>query len=200
VAELNGEKLDVIPWAEDPAQFVANALSPAQVVGVTIDETARIATVTVPERMLSLAIGREGQNARLAAKLTGWRIDIRSDQPRVDEHAAPSGPAAAAGTADVAATGRAATIDPAAGTPLGEPASAPHEDPETVPPEEPANAPHQDRANQPAGNPAAAPPEESPVARPVRTRRITRAAVRPAASVPDEHAEAAVAPAEEVAP
>ncbi|HXQ96708.1 MAG TPA: transcription termination factor NusA [Candidatus Acidoferrales bacterium] len=200
VAELNGEKLDVIPWAEDPAQFVANALSPAQVVGVTIDETARIATVTVPERMLSLAIGREGQNARLAAKLTGWRIDIRSDQPRVDEHAAPSGPAAAAGTADVAATGRAATIDPAAGTPLGEPASAPHEDPETAPPEEPANAPHQDRANQPAGNPAAAPPEESPVARPVRTRRITRAAVRPAASVPDEHAEAAVAPAEEVAP
>ena len=85
VAELNGEKIDVIPWAEDPAQFVANALSPAQVVGVSIDETARIATVTVPERMLSLAIGREGQNARLAAKLTGWRIDIRSDQPRPDE-------------------------------------------------------------------------------------------------------------------
>jgi N utilization substance protein A len=85
VAELNGEKIDVIPWAEDPAQFVANALSPAQVVGVSIDDTARIATVTVPERMLSLAIGREGQNARLAAKLTGWRIDIRSDQPRPDE-------------------------------------------------------------------------------------------------------------------
>ena len=62
------------------ACFVANALSPAQVVGVDIDEEARIASVTVPERMLSLAIGREGQNARLAAKLTGWRIDIRSDQ------------------------------------------------------------------------------------------------------------------------
>ena len=85
VAELNGEKIDVIPWAEDPAQFVANALSPAQVVAVSIDEAARIATVTVPERMLSLAIGREGQNARLAAKLTGWRIDIRSDQPRPDD-------------------------------------------------------------------------------------------------------------------
>lgn len=80
VAELGGEKIDVIPWSDDPAVFVANALSPAQVVGVTIDEEARIASVTVPERMLSLAIGREGQNARLAAKLTGWRIDIRSDQ------------------------------------------------------------------------------------------------------------------------
>jgi N utilization substance protein A len=80
VAELGGEKIDVIPWHEDPAVFVANALSPAQVVGVEIDEDNRIATVTVPERMLSLAIGREGQNARLAAKLTGWRIDIRSDQ------------------------------------------------------------------------------------------------------------------------
>jgi N utilization substance protein A len=80
VAELGGEKIDVIPWSDDPATFVANALSPAQVVGVEIDEEGRIASVTVPERMLSLAIGREGQNARLAAKLTGWRIDIRSDQ------------------------------------------------------------------------------------------------------------------------
>jgi N utilization substance protein A len=79
VAELAGEKIDVIPWNDDPAVFVANALSPAQVVDVSIDEDKRIATVTVPERMLSLAIGREGQNARLAAKLTGWRIDIRSD-------------------------------------------------------------------------------------------------------------------------
>jgi N utilization substance protein A len=79
VAELGGEKIDIIPWSDDPAQLVANALSPAQVVGVRIDEEARIANVTVPERMLSLAIGREGQNARLAAKMTGWRIDIRSD-------------------------------------------------------------------------------------------------------------------------
>jgi N utilization substance protein A len=82
VAELGGEKIDVIPWNEDPAVFVANALSPAQVVDVHIDEEHRIASVTVPERMLSLAIGREGQNARLAAKLTGWRIDIRSDIPQ----------------------------------------------------------------------------------------------------------------------
>ncbi len=79
VAELGGEKIDVIPWSDDPEVFVANALSPAQVVGVQIDEEERIASVTVPERMLSLAIGREGQNARLAAKLTGWRIDIRSE-------------------------------------------------------------------------------------------------------------------------
>ena len=79
VAELGGEKIDVIPWNDDPAAFVANALSPAQVISVVIDEEHRIANVTVPERMLSLAIGREGQNARLAARLTGWRIDIRSD-------------------------------------------------------------------------------------------------------------------------
>ena len=79
VAELSGEKIDVIPWSDDASVFVANALSPAQVISVDIDEDARIANVTVPERMLSLAIGREGQNARLAARLTGWRIDIRSD-------------------------------------------------------------------------------------------------------------------------
>ncbi|NJD29322.1 MAG: transcription termination/antitermination protein NusA [Chloroflexi bacterium] len=79
VAELGGEKIDVIPWNDDPAQFVANALSPAQVLSVDIDQEHRIANVTVPERMLSLAIGREGQTARLAARLTGWRIDIRSD-------------------------------------------------------------------------------------------------------------------------
>lgn len=88
VAELGGEKVDIVPWAEDPSQFVASALSPAQVVRVDIDEATRIATVIVPERMLSLAIGREGQNARLAAKLTGWRIDIRSEQAYAAEKAA----------------------------------------------------------------------------------------------------------------
>ena len=115
VAELGGEKIDVIPWSDDPALLVANALSPAQVVSVNIDEENRIANVTVPERMLSLAIGREGQNARLAAKLTGWRIDIRSDQapanatprPRPAEQAetdapdAPDAPAADAGSEPV---------------------------------------------------------------------------------------------------
>jgi N utilization substance protein A len=84
VAEVGGEKIDIIPWADDPAVFVANALSPAQVLSVDIDTEHRIASVTVPERMLSLAIGREGQNARLAARLTGWRIDIRSDVAPAD--------------------------------------------------------------------------------------------------------------------
>jgi N utilization substance protein A len=79
VAELNGEKVDIVLWNEDASQFVAEALSPAEVIEVRIDEEHRIANVIVPERQLSLAIGREGQNARLAAKLTGWRIDIRSD-------------------------------------------------------------------------------------------------------------------------
>jgi N utilization substance protein A len=88
VAELAGEKIDVIPWSDDASVFVANALSPAQVISVDIDEEHRIASVTVPERMLSLAIGREGQNARLAARLTGWRIDIRSDVSVAEARAA----------------------------------------------------------------------------------------------------------------
>lgn len=78
VNELNGEKIDVVQWHADPAVFVANALSPAQVISVDIDEADKTATVIVPERQLSLAIGKEGQNARLAARLTGWRIDIKS--------------------------------------------------------------------------------------------------------------------------
>ena len=78
VNELSGERIDVIKWDPDAANFVSNALSPAQVVDVTIDEAEHKATVVVPDRMLSLAIGKEGQNARLAAKLTGWRIDIHS--------------------------------------------------------------------------------------------------------------------------
>ena len=80
MSELSGEKIDIIDYDEDPARFVANALSPAKVVSVTvIDEAARAARVVVPDFQLSLAIGKEGQNARLAARLTGWRIDIRSD-------------------------------------------------------------------------------------------------------------------------
>ncbi len=80
MSELSGEKIDIIDFDEDPARFVANALSPAKVVSVTvIDENTRAARVVVPDFQLSLAIGKEGQNARLAARLTGWRIDIRSD-------------------------------------------------------------------------------------------------------------------------
>jgi N utilization substance protein A len=98
VAELAGEKIDVIPWSDDAGVFVANALSPAQVLSVDIDEEHRIASVTVPERMLSLAIGREGQNARLAARLTGWRIDIRSDVSVAEAKAAADNPAPTAET------------------------------------------------------------------------------------------------------
>jgi N utilization substance protein A len=76
--ELNGEKLDVVAWSDDTAAFIANALSPAQVISVELDEDDGIATVVVPDKQLSLAIGKEGQNARLAAKLSGWRIDIKS--------------------------------------------------------------------------------------------------------------------------
>jgi len=78
VNELNGEKIDVIMWNPDASIFIANALSPAQVLGVDLDDKEEIATVVVPDRQLSLAIGKEGQNVRLAAKLTGWRIDIKS--------------------------------------------------------------------------------------------------------------------------
>jgi len=88
VNEVGGEKIDVIEWDEDAARYVANALSPAQVVKVTVDEETKTATVIVPERQLSLAIGKEGQNARLAAKLTGWRIDIKSDTAVAAEQAA----------------------------------------------------------------------------------------------------------------
>ena len=82
MSELSGEKIDIIDYDEDPARFVANALSPAKVVSVSIiDQNARAARVVVPDFQLSLAIGKEGQNARLAARLTGWRIDIRGDTP-----------------------------------------------------------------------------------------------------------------------
>lgn len=80
MAELGGEKIDIVDFDADPARFVANALSPARVTSVTVvDPTAKAVRVVVPDYQLSLAIGREGQNARLANRLTGWRIDIRSD-------------------------------------------------------------------------------------------------------------------------
>ncbi|MDI3298164.1 MAG: transcription termination factor NusA [Bacillota bacterium] len=85
VNELHGEKIDVIRWSEDPAEFVAAALSPARVSQVRINEEERAARVVVPDYQLSLAIGRAGQNARLAAKLTGFRIDIRSESQLADE-------------------------------------------------------------------------------------------------------------------
>ncbi|KOY82715.1 transcription termination/antitermination protein NusA [Lysinibacillus macroides] len=79
VNELNGEKIDIVEWSEDPVVFVANALSPSKVLDVQVDEEEKSTTVVVPDYQLSLAIGKRGQNARLAAKLTGWKIDIKSE-------------------------------------------------------------------------------------------------------------------------
>ncbi len=79
VNELKGEKIDIVKWNADPAKYIANALSPAKVVAVDVNETEKVSRVVVPDYQLSLAIGKEGQNARLAAKLTGWKIDIKSE-------------------------------------------------------------------------------------------------------------------------
>src|SRR5438874_3142419 len=87
VSELRGEKIDIIPYNDEPARFVAKALSPARVREVLVDDANKQATVIVPDDQLSLAIGREGQNARLAARLTGWRIDIRSETEFAAEEA-----------------------------------------------------------------------------------------------------------------
>ena len=87
VSELRGEKIDIIPYNEEPARFVAKALSPARVREVLVDDETKEATVIVPDDQLSLAIGREGQNARLAAKLTGWKVDIKSQTEFVETEA-----------------------------------------------------------------------------------------------------------------
>jgi transcription termination/antitermination protein NusA len=132
MTELNGEKIDIVDYSEDPATFVGNALSPAAVVKVeVVDLAARSARVTVPDFQLSLAIGKEGQNARLAARLTGWRIDIRSD-------AAPD--PAADGTEDAAAPGtRPVTTRPAASRQAA------------TRPARPVSATRVDRSDPPAG-------------------------------------------------
>jgi N utilization substance protein A len=85
VNELRGEKIDIVKYSEDPAQYVANALSPAKVVSTEVNMDEKICRVVVPDYQLSLAIGKEGQNARLAAKLTGWKIDIKSESQAAEE-------------------------------------------------------------------------------------------------------------------
>jgi len=87
VSELRGERIDIIPYHDDAARFVAKALSPARVREVIVDDEAKAATIIVPDDQLSLAIGKEGQNARLASKLTGWRIDIKSQQQMAEAEA-----------------------------------------------------------------------------------------------------------------
>ena len=88
VDELAGEKIDIVKWSDDPATYIANSLNPAKVISVAVNEAEKISRVVVPDYQLSLAIGKEGQNARLAAKLTGWKIDIKSEtQARGTEQA-----------------------------------------------------------------------------------------------------------------
>src|SRR5215204_1836641 len=88
VSELRGEKIDIIPWNTDPARFVAKALSPARVREVFVDDETKEATVVVPDDQLALAIGKEGLNARLAARLSGWKVDIQSDSEFAQAEAA----------------------------------------------------------------------------------------------------------------
>ena len=102
VSELKNEKIDIIKWSDDPAEFVANALNPAHVISVFITDSEKICRVVVPDNQLSLAIGKEGQNARLAAKLTGWKIDIKS-QTQVSELLQQSGQGIVEGTGRVIA-------------------------------------------------------------------------------------------------
>jgi N utilization substance protein A len=106
VSELRGEKIDIIPWNPEPARFVAKALSPARVREVLVDDETMEATVVVPDDQLSLAIGKEGLNARLAARLTGWKVDIVSET----EFARSEAEAAFGGGDDEEFTGRCAAI------------------------------------------------------------------------------------------
>ena len=103
VNELRGEKIDVVPWSDNLGELVANALQPAKVKEVRTDEATGTALVIVPDYQLSLAIGKEGQNARLAARLTGWRIDIKSETQAAEESRAPA--AAEAPAVETAAHG-----------------------------------------------------------------------------------------------
>jgi transcription termination/antitermination protein NusA len=147
VNELRGEKIDVVPWSDESATFVANALQPAKVKEVTVNPETQTALVIVPDYQLSLAIGREGQNARLAARLTGWRIDIKSESqasepPVIAEAPPPAAPepvaeepaAAAEAAAEQPADGDA----PGAAEPTGEATPGDAEPAEAAPAEAPA--------------------------------------------------------------
>jgi N utilization substance protein A len=117
VNELRGEKIDVVPWSADASTFVSNALQPAKVSQARVDADTQTAEVVVPDYQLSLAIGKEGQNARLAARLTGWRIDIRSETQQAEQARArtPSAQTASAGNgAEAGAAEARAAAEPAA--------------------------------------------------------------------------------------
>ena len=143
IRELRGEKIDIVEWSEDPVQLVMNALSPAKVQRVSIvDERDRIMEVVVEDKQLSLAIGKKGQNVRLAAKLTGWRIDIKSEEEKRREVEAEFGALGGDAAGETAE-------EPAA---LEEVAAAPEEAPEAVPEEAPEEAAAVAEAGTDAGN------------------------------------------------
>ncbi len=127
VNELNGEKIDVVMWSPDISAFITNALSPAQVLSVELDDEQEAATVIVPDKQLSLAIGKEGQNVRLAAKLTGWRIDIKSASEAEAERVAEA-KAVTTGVEEAAVVGEEIATEEA----IVEPALAAEETPEEV--------------------------------------------------------------------
>ncbi len=137
IRELRGEKIDIVEWSDDPVQFVMNALSPAKVQRVTIvDDAGKVMEVVVEDKQLSLAIGKKGQNVRLAAKLTGWRIDIKSEEEKRKEVEAQFG-AMEAAAADEAGGG-AEAADPGAASEDAPPAeAAPAEVPVTAEDQEP---------------------------------------------------------------
>jgi len=124
VNELNGEKIDVVMWDAQPARFIANALSPAQVVGVELHHAEKLATVIIPDKQLSLAIGKEGQNVRLAAKLTEWRIDIKNASSVEAARALEAKEAAEKAAAEKAALGETAP-EPVEEAPVAEAPPAP---------------------------------------------------------------------------
>jgi N utilization substance protein A len=163
VNELRGEKIDVVPWSDESATFVANALQPAKVREVTVNPETQTALVIVPDYQLSLAIGREGQNARLAARLTGWRIDIKSESqaaeppppppPAVEAAPVEQAPEEAqAGTVEKVATGAGAEPTPDEAEPVAA-------EPVAAEPEAEVEAPEPEAAESDAEAPAIAPAE-----------------------------------------
>ena len=168
VNELNGEKIDIVEWHPDPATFIANALSPAQVTAVDVNKEEMAATVVVPDRQLSLAIGKDGQNARLAAKLTGFRIDIKS--------------ASTAEAEKVLAMAKAPPIEEAVSEPIPE---QPVEEPVAQVPEEFVEllAPEEEEEELPVAEEA--PIEETPVAEPIPQLRFAEDILPARAPKPD---------------
>ncbi len=140
INELGGEKIDVVLWSPDASVFIVNALSPAKVSGVRLDEPEGVATVVVPDKQLSLAIGKEGQNARLAAKLTGWRIDIKGASEAEVERAAQAELPTEMKEVVVAGEELPAEIPPVAEESLS-PTEAPSEPAEDLPPPVPFEPP-----------------------------------------------------------